>query len=317
MPTQHTVSQDDDDIRLDRWFKRHYPGFAHGMLEKCLRKGQVRLDGKKVQANERIAAGQVITCPDEVQTAVAKPKPKKAANPEDLAEIRKWVLYRDSNIIIINKPQGLAVQGGSKITKSVDGLLDGLIFDAKERPKLTHRLDRDTSGVLVLARSAKAANHLAKGFSGKSIEKIYLALVTGVPQPLEGAIDLPLSKIEAGDGYEQVGIDEDEGKRAVTEYRVLDSLARKYALMELRPLTGRMHQLRVHMKAIGCPILGDYKYGDGTNNAQTVGVGNTLHLHARRIVIPAFGGEKKVDVTAPLPQHMQQSFKALGIDVIK
>ena len=138
-----------------------------------------------------------------------------------------------------------------------------------------------------------------------------------MPQPLEGTIDLPLSKIEAGDGSEQVGIDEDEGKRAVTEYRVLDSLARKYALMELRPLTGRMHQLRVHMKAIGCPILGDFKYGDGNNSAQTVGVGNTLHLHARRIVIPAFGGEKKVDVTAPLPQHMQHSFKALGIDVPK
>jgi 23S rRNA pseudouridine955/2504/2580 synthase len=317
MAFEHTVENDDDGIRLDRWFKRHCPGFPHSMLEKCLRKGQVRVDGKKALANARIMAGQVITYPDMVQEAVQAPKPKKTVSENDLAEIRKWVIYRDSNLIVINKPHGLAVQGGTKITKSVDGLLDGLMFDAKVRPKLVHRLDRDTSGVLVLGRSSKAAAHLAKGFLGKDIEKVYLALVVGLPQPLNGKINLPLSKADMSPGYERMGVDEEEGKVAITEYRVLDSLARKYALVELKPITGRMHQLRVHMEAIGCPIVGDPKYGSHSNNASGLGVSDSLHLHARRIIIPAFGGEKKVDISAPLPPHMQKSFKALGIDIPK
>ena len=317
MTNEHTVEQEDDDIRLDRWFKRHYPGFPHAMLEKHLRKGQVRLDGKKAQTSDRVRVGQVIRCPDMSVGELQKKKPRPTFSDEELAEIRKWVLHRDENIIVINKPAGLAVQGGSKVTKSVDGLLDGLIFDAKERPKLTHRLDRDTSGVLVLARNAKIAALLAKGFSGKTIDKTYWALVMGVPLHQVDTIDIPLSKSEYSEGFEQVGIDEEEGKRAITEYRVMDSLARKYALMELKPLTGRMHQLRVHMQAIGCPIVGDHKYGGSMNQAEALGVENKLHLHARRIVIPAMNGSKKVEVTAPLPSHMQHSFKALGISIPK
>jgi 23S rRNA pseudouridine955/2504/2580 synthase len=317
MMVEQTIGYDDDDIRLDRWFKRHYPGFPHSMLEKHLRKGQVRLDGNKAKTSDRVKAGQVISYPQMAVTELQKKKPKPEVNPDDLAEIRKWVLYKDSHVIVINKPAGLAVQGGSKINKSVDGLLDGLIFDAKERPKLTHRLDRDTSGVLVLARSSKVAAQLAKGFSGKSIDKTYWALIKGVPQPLEGVIDLPLSKAEKAAGFEQVGVDEEDGKRAITEYRVLDTLARKYAFVELKPLTGRMHQLRVHMQAIGCPIVGDGKYGGGIDDTQMLGVENQLHLHARRIVIPAMAGSKAVEVSAPLPAHMQRSFKTLGIDVPK
>lgn len=317
MVSEHTIAQEDDDIRLDRWFKRHYPGFPHAMLEKCLRKGQVRLDGRKARTSDHVRAGQVIRCPDIALTSPQAKKPRSSASPEALAEIRKWVLYRDENIIVINKPSGLAVQGGSKIHQSVDSLLDGLTFDAHERPKLTHRLDRDTSGVLVLARSSKAAASLARAFAGKAMDKTYLALVAGVPMPPVGDISLPLSKAEKFDNYEQVGVDEAEGKYALTEYRVLDTLARKYALMELKPLTGRMHQLRVHMEAVGCPIIGDPKYGDGAAKARELGVENILHLHARRIVIPGMGKQKAIEVTAPLPGHMQRSFKALGIDIPK
>lgn len=316
MTTEHTISEDDDDIRLDRWFKRHYPGFPHAMLEKQLRKGQVRLDGKKAKTSDRVKAGQVLRCPDIQVNDLKKQKPKKNAKPEDLEEIRKWVIYRDQNIIVINKPAGLAVQGGSKITKSVDGLLDGLIFDAKERPKLTHRLDRDTSGVLVLARNSKVAAQLAKAFAGKDMEKTYWALVMGAPMPGRGVIDLPLAKAEKMAGFEQVSVDEEMGKRAISEYRVVESLVRKCSFVELKPLTGRMHQLRVHMVAIGCPIVGDSKYGH-PDDALQLGIEDQLHLHARRIVIPAIGGQKPVEVSAPLPGHMQRSFKTLGITIPK
>jgi 23S rRNA pseudouridine955/2504/2580 synthase len=317
MTSQHTISDDDDDIRLDRWFKRHYPGFPHAMLEKHLRKGQVRVDGRKAKTSDRVRAGQVITCPEMELKDKPKPKVRAEASEEQQAEIRKWVLHRDSNLIIINKPAGLAVQGGTKITKSVDSMLSGLKFDGTERPKLTHRIDRDTSGVLVLARNAKAAAQLAKGFYDKTIQKTYWALTVGAPLQLSGKIDLPLSKADLGEGFEHVGVDEEEGKRAVTEYRVIDTLARKFALIELKPITGRMHQLRVHMMAIGCPILGDHKYGGSMNDAKGLGVENILHLHARRIVIPAMAGQKSVDITAPLPPHMQRSFKALGLDLPK
>jgi len=316
---QHTITDDDNDIRLDRWFKRHYAGLPHALLEKYLRKGLIRIDGKKAKTSDRIQAGQVVSCPDlkvEARAAV-----KHNASEEDLAEVKKWVLYKDANIIVINKPYELAVQGGTKITKSLDDLLDGLMFEAPVRPKLIHRLDRDTSGALVLARSSKVAAQLAKLFSRgdaeKSIEKTYWALVNGCPLQAMGVIDLPLLKSSRENPREQVYVDEEEGQFAKTEYRVIDSLARKMALMELKPITGRMHQLRVHMAAIGCPIIGDHKYGGSMPDAKSLGVENILHLHSRRIVIPAFGGGKKIDVLAPLPPHMVESFKALGLDVPK
>lgn len=321
---EHPIAADDADIRLDRWFKRHYPGFPHSMLEKYLRKGLIRVDGKKAKTSDRVFMGQVIQCPDLTLADMPDmPKPKRKVTEEDLQEVRTWVLYKDDNVIVINKPFGLPVQGGTKITRCLDDLLDGLMFDAPVRPKLTHRIDRDTSGVLVLARTARSATQLMKAFSGKSIDKTYWALVNGSPQPPVGYIDLPLNKMAQEDsGYEQMAVDEEEGKYARTEYRILDSLARKFALMELKPLTGRTHQLRVHMAAIDCPIVGDHKYGgsmgsQGNSDAGSMGVENILHLHARRIVIPALGNGKKIDVSAPLPEHMVNSFRALGLDVPK
>jgi len=328
---EHNVADADDGIRLDRWFKRHFPGVPHGLIEKNLRKGFIRLDGKKAKASDRIASGQSIRIQVSGFRIQEKDKPlnpkSRNLNPRDHAEIQKWVLYKDKNIIVVNKPAGLAVQGGNKITRSLDGMLDGLRFDESERPRLVHRLDRDTSGCLVLARSAKIAALLGKMFAGRDMEKIYWALVSGEPEPLAGKIDLPLLKKEnprgsgkpggpEGRDYEIMQVDED-GQKAVTEYRTLDMLGRKFSLLELKPLTGRTHQLRVHMQAIGCPIVGDHKYGGATDRGEAIGVENILHLHARQIVIPPLLGGKQITITAPLPSHMKKSFDALGIEFKK
>lgn len=317
MTKETTVAEDDNDIRLDRWFKRHYAGFPHALLEKHLRKGTIRVDGKKAKTSDRVLAGQVVTAPDVMLDP--KVKPKRTVSESDAADMRKLVLYKDANVIVINKPQGLAVQGGTKVGKNIDDMLDALKFDAKDRPKLIHRIDRDTSGALVLARTTKVATFLGKSFAAKEMGKTYWALVNGSPLPTEGLIDLPLNKLARADGggREQVTVDEDEGKFAKTEYRVIDTLARKFAHVELKPLTGRMHQLRVHMAAIDCPIVGDHKYGGSNVDAEALGVENVLHLHARKIVIPAMFGVKQVEVTAPLPKHMVASFRALGLDVPK
>ncbi len=316
MKKEHTVIEADDGIRLDRWFKRHFAGFPHSMLERQLRKGDIRLDGKKAKSSDRLMAGQVLLVPEINLTAAQKAKaPKRLLSREEQADVQKWVIYKDANIIVINKPFGLPVQGGTKVTKSVDDLLDALKFDG-DRPKLTHRLDRDTSGVLVLARTARMATVLTKGFAEKTIQKTYLALVNGCPMESRGTIDFKLIKAMAAEAsFERVAVDDEDGKYAKTEYRVVESLARRFALMELKPLTGRTHQLRVHMQAIGCPIVGDHKYGGSTSDAKELGVENVLHLHAWKIEIPVSG--KIIKVSAPLPKHMKNSFKSLGIDVPK
>lgn len=304
---QKTVEDTDNDIRLDRWFKRHYPAFTHGLLEKALRKGDIRIEGKKAKSSDRVTAGQTII----IRIVMPEKRPEKAplvkTSEEDARMLQNAVLFKNTDIIAINKPPGLAVQGGSKITKSVDSMLDALRFEAKERPKLVHRLDRDTSGVLLLARSAKAATILMHAFAKKEAEKIYWALVKGVPEIPQGKIDLPLSKQEEGD-VEKVAIDEDDGKRAVTFYRVVERLGKTLAWVELMPVTGRTHQLRVHMAAIGHPIIGDGKYGAREAFIDGMDLSRKLHLHARRIIIPSV-----LDVTAPLPQHMQNSWKTLGL----
>lgn len=322
--SEHIVEVADDGIRLDRWFKRHHPYITHGLLEKSLRKGDIRVDGKKAKASERVKAGQVIGVrgqgPGISKDKIFDPRsptpdprplfpdPRPLISDDDIRMIQEAVLYKDADVIVINKPSGLAVQGGSKITKSVDGMLDVLRYEAKERPKLVHRLDRDTSGVLVLARSAKAAARLMQVFSGKKAEKVYWALVKGAPEISEGKIDLPLAKQEDGN-VEKVAIDEKDGKSAITYYRVLERLSKSLAWVELLPVTGRMHQLRVHMAAIGHPIIGDGKYGGRDAFVDGMDLSNKLHLHARRIAIPGM-----LDVTAPLPKHMQESWKTLGLN---
>jgi 23S rRNA pseudouridine955/2504/2580 synthase len=305
-----TVKDDEAQIRLDRWFKRHFPDLAHGRLEKLLRTGQVRLDGRRAEAGARLAAGQVVRVPP---LGTAPPPTAERAPPvraSDAAMVRRAVLYQDDDVIVIDKPAGLAVQGGTGTERHLDALLDTLRFDAAERPRLVHRLDKDTSGVLVLARTAAAAAKLAAAFRGKSVRKAYWALSVGVPKPRQGKIDMPLAKL-MGAGGERVVADDDEGKRAITFYRTVTHAGSKIAWLALEPLTGRTHQLRAHLAAIGTPILGDGKYGAALAHPAGVPNARLLHLHARAIDFPHPGG-RRLAVTAPLPPHMRDTFAFFG-----
>ncbi|MGC2857060.1 RluA family pseudouridine synthase [Novispirillum sp. DQ9] len=316
--TTQTVAAEEADIRLDRWFKRHYPGLSHGRLEKLLRTGQVRVDGKRAKSNQRLESGQAIRVPplgDEAATAPV-PGDRPAAKPKistaDEEMIRACVLHRDASVLVINKPPGLATQGGTGMTRHVDALLDALRFDAAERPRLVHRLDKDTSGVLVLGRTAKAAAALAKAFKTRDARKIYWALVVGLPSPRDGVIKAPISKLE-GPGGEKMLVDPYEGKNAVTDYSVIESAQKKVAWVQLEPRTGRTHQLRVHCAYIGTPILGDGKYGGPDAHLQGMGISRKLHLHARAISVPHPDGGT-LCVTAPLAEHMAESFAFFGFE---
>jgi 23S rRNA pseudouridine955/2504/2580 synthase len=310
------VGEDDGESRLDRWFKRHFPELGHGRLEKLLRTGQVRVNGKRAAGADRVAPGDAIRVPPLPQADTPRPPPKvRPLDEREAKELRERVLYRDRDIIAIDKPAGLAVQGGSKTTHHLDGMLDALIFDAKERPRLVHRLDKDTSGVLVLARTPAAAARLGALFRGRDLKKIYWAVTVGAPVPEEGDIRLPLAKRigRPGEGEERMVVDEEEGQSARTLFRTLDSAGSKVALLELEPLTGRTHQLRVHCAELGTPILGDGKYG-GAGAILPIGeFARALHLHARRLEIPAKSG-KKIVIEAKLPRHMRDTLAFFGLD---
>jgi 23S rRNA pseudouridine955/2504/2580 synthase len=309
-----TVSEDDDGIRLDRWFKRNQPEISFNIVSRWARTGQLRVDGKRVAPGERIAAGQEIRVPplEPEQSARGPARPtREPLTAEEDEFVRSLVIYEDDNGFVLNKPPGLATQGGTKTTNHVDRLLDGLADKAGSRPKLVHRLDKDTSGALLVARSARAAASFSKSFSSRTAKKIYWALVMGVPSGDEGLIDAPLAK-QPGTGGEKMHIDEEHGSPAKTRWRVIDRAGNRAAWVELQPLTGRTHQLRAHMAAIGHPIVGDGKYG-GADAFLTGGISRKLHLHARRLKIDAPGG--KIDVTADLPDHFVQSLETLGFDV--
>jgi 23S rRNA pseudouridine955/2504/2580 synthase len=310
-----TVSEDDDGIRLDRWFKRNQPDTSFNIVSRWARTGQLRLDGKKVAPGERISAGQEIRVPpaeaEPSRRGPARPK-REPLNPEEEEFVRSLVIYKDGNAFVLDKPPGLATQGGTKTTNHLDRLLDGLEDDAGNRPKLVHRLDKDTSGALLVARSARAAAFFSKSFSGRTAKKLYWALVIGVPSGDEGLIDAPLAK-QPGTGGEKMHIDEEHGQPAKTRWRVIDRAGNRAAWVELQPLTGRTHQLRAHLAAIGHPIVGDGKYG-GADAFLTGGISRKLHLHARRLRIDSPAGGK-IDVTADLPDHFEQTLETLGFEV--
>ena len=314
-----TVPDGDDGLRLDRWFRRRYPDLTHGRLEKLLRTGQVRVDGARVKAGHRIAPGQVIRVPPLKDTPAAaeaeRPLPKGSAR--DRALIEGMVLYRDDDVIVLNKPSGLAVQGGTKTERHVDGLLPLLIKPGGERPRLVHRLDRDTSGVLVVAATANAAAKLAAAFRQRNAKKIYWALTAGIPRPYTGEVKLALVKRAVDGERERVHtVDEDDdeeddtgARRAVTRYAVMDT-ATTYAWVALMPLTGRTHQVRAHAASLGAPIVGDFKYG-GVGAKGLGELANRLHLHARRLRIRHPKGQL-LDLTAPLPPHMAKAWDMFG-----
>lgn len=308
------VTGADDGIRLDRWFKRHLPDIAHSMLSKELRKGGVRVDGKKIEASERVVEGQEIRYPDfwsALKTDENHPKKhQKGAKIDPIAikNLEKSIIFENDDMIVLNKPSGLAVQGGSGQKESVDDILAARARSTgEESPKLVHRLDRDTSGVLVLGKTSKAAGALAAAFAKKTAQKFYWALVVGVPDIEQGTINLPLAKRETGKDSRIEKVQEDEeGKAAITHYRILDFAAKKLAWVELLPVTGRMHQLRVHMESIGHPILGDGKYG-GADAFIDGHLASKLHLHARRLELPWQG--RTISFEAPLTGHMKESWK--------
>jgi 23S rRNA pseudouridine955/2504/2580 synthase len=311
-----TVRPEDGTGRLDRWFRRHYPGLGHGRLEKLLRTGQVRVDGRRARAGDPVAPGQAIRVPPlaEPQARSATPPAARRVRPEDEAVLRRLVLYRDASAIVINKPAGLAVQGGTKTGRHVDGLLDTLRFDSDERPRLVHRLDKDTSGVLLIARTAAAAAFFTRAFREKTTRKTYWAAVVGLPKMPQGRIDLALAKrVGPGGarGVERVQADDADGKSAVTYYRVMDQAGEQASWLALLPITGRTHQLRAHCAALGTPIIGDGKYGGSAAHLAGIVAANGLHLHARTLIIPSPEGGT-LRVIAPLPRHMRETWDLLG-----
>ena len=314
---QFTVSDDDEGIRLDRWFKRNLPQIGFGTVSKWARTGQIRVDGKRVKPEDRLAAGQVLRVPPGGEGKSGKPqRSRRELSAEDIAEARAMVIRETPSAIVLNKPPGLATQGGSKTTRHVDGLLDAFVEDDDTpRPRLVHRLDKDTSGVLLVAKTPGSAASYSRRFSGRSARKVYWALVVGRPDVLEGTIDAPLAK-QPGTGGEKMHVDEENGQSAKTRYRVVDRASDRASWVELEPLTGRTHQLRVHMAAIGHPIVGDGKYG-GKDAFLTGQISRKMHLHARRLIIGTpenKGAGGKLDVTAELPEHFAASMEALGFD---
>ena len=317
---QFTVGSDDEGARLDRWFKRHLPQIGFATISRWARTGQIRVDGKRAAPEGRLVPGQIIRVPpgdSHVKGDVVKaPWARKPLTDDQIDKIERMVIHRDRAAIVLNKLPGLATQGGSGTFEHVDGLLDGLIHEddlKAARPRLVHRLDKDTSGALLIAASPSSAAYFAKRFATRSAQKIYWALVVGVPSIEEGLIDLPLAK-QPGTGGEKMMVDETEqGAPAKTRYKVIDVAGNRACWVELQPFTGRTHQLRVHMASIGHPIVGDGKYG-GADAFLSGSISRKLHLHARRIRIDHPDGTP-LDVTAPLPEHFTASLEQLGFDL--
>ena len=307
------VADDEAGLRLDRWFQRHFPELGHGALQKLLRTGQVRVDGRRVEGKDRLEAGQTIRLPPGV-TSAPPPKPREipTVSDRDAQEIRGLVIHKDDQVIVLNKPPGLAVQGGTGTERHVDGMLDALRFGYEERPRLVHRLDKDTSGLLLIARTGLAARRLGESFRDRETEKLYWAVVVGVPPRPDGAIDLPLAKRPGARARELMQVDHDNGQKALTHFRVLDRAGKRAALLALWPRTGRTHQLRVHCAAMGCPILGDGKYGGEEALLAPVADARRLHLHARRLVLPHPSGKGELAIDAQPPPHFRRTVEAFG-----
>ena len=299
------VEEKDAGARLDRWFKRYYPMVSHGMLEKLLRGKNIRVNGKKVKSDFRLENGDEIRVPPLPQPS--SDESKYNLSDSDVRFIQSLVIYKDKNVIVLNKPAGLAVQGGTKTTRHIDALSEGLKFDG-EKPRLVHRLDKQTSGVLVLARSVKSATLLAKAFESKQARKIYWAVVHGCPKKMNGYVDAPLLKKSGKNGGELMQVDE-AGQYAKSLYEVIDTNG-QFSLLRLMPLTGRTHQLRVHCAHIGCPIVGDEKYGGFFAD----GLEKQMFLHAKALKIPLLDG-KFLKINAIIPNYMKKSFAFLKFSV--
>ena len=300
------VKAEDDGMRLNRWFMKYYPNLTLGRLQKLLRTKQIKVDGKRAETSLKLAAGS------EVRVPPMDEQPETGANRSEISRrdaefILSLVIYKDDNIIVLNKPSGLAVQGGTNTSRHVDGMLEALRFELNEKPKLVHRIDKDTSGVLVLARNRTWADRLTKAFREHALPKTYLALVNSCPKNPAGEIKAPLEKCG------EKSLVSPDGKPAATVYKTLDEVGIKFALVEASPLTGRTHQIRAHMEYIGCPIVGDDKYFGGEKRQKYASIPDKLYLHAYKIDLSALYNKKTV-IKAALPEHFKKALAALGIE---
>ncbi|MEI7805223.1 MAG: RluA family pseudouridine synthase [Hyphomicrobiales bacterium] len=312
-----TVTPDENGMRVDRFFEARFPGLSFSHIQRIIRKGEVRVSGKRTQPKARLEAGQTVRIPP-LKLEPPKPRDDAPADQKDRAFIRSITLYEDDDVMVLNKPMGLAVQGGSGTVRHLDGMLGALQGQGRDaqRPRLVHRLDKDTAGCLLVAKTRFAAAALAKTFRSRSARKLYWALVVGVPKPKQGRISTFLAKEEREDEslMRIAKHGEDGASHAVTYYAVVETAGQKLTWVSLKPVTGRTHQLRAHMAHINCPIIGDAKYFEKENWELPGGLQNKLHLLARRIAVPHPRGTKNIDITAPLPPHMQQSWNLLGFD---
>ena len=300
-----TVKEGEAGMRLDRWFRARFPQIRHGELEKLLRTGQIRVAGGRVKANRRLEPGEEVRVPPLRDDAAPAPKPKPVPKREDADFIRSLAIYEDDFILAINKPHGLAVQGGEKTARHIDGMLAALAADG-ERPRLVHRLDRDTSGLLILAKTRLAASRLGAAFQRHEVEKTYWALVVGAPRPRQGTIDLKLAKRGSGDAERMRADDKQDAKNAVTDYQIVEE-AGTVSFLALRPRTGRTHQLRAHCAAIGTPVVGDGKYGGPATRIE--GVAPKLHLFCREMAFPRPESGRRLRLVAPLEGHMIETWR--------
>jgi 23S rRNA pseudouridine955/2504/2580 synthase len=311
-----TVTPDENSMRVDRFFEARFPGLSFSHIQRIIRKGEVRVNGKRTQPKARLEAGQRLRIPP-LKLEAPPPRDDAPAAQKDRAFLKSITLYEDDDVLVLNKPMGLAVQGGSGTTRHIDGMLGalrGLSPDA-QRPRLVHRLDKDTAGCLLVAKTRFAAAALAKTFRTRAARKIYWALVVGVPKPKQGRVSTYLAKQEVEeDSFMRIAKHGDkDAMHAVTYYAVVEPAAQKLSWISLKPVTGRTHQLRAHMAHVGNPIVGDPKYFNIENWELPGGIQDKLHLLARRIVVPHPRGGM-VDVSAPLPPHMRQSWNLLGFD---
>ena len=309
-------------MRLDRWLKSHYPALPHALMQKLLRNGQIRVDGGRAKPDIRLESGQKVKVRNIAEfdgaTELA-PRPSLQAplgvSKADRDFIERMILFEDDEMLVLNKPYGIAVQGGTKTTRHIDGMLANMADRFGERPRLVHRLDRDTSGVLLVAKKRDVASRLGKLFQTRSVQKIYWALLKGIPKPPQGKVEAALVKASGPDGDRvrkaQPG-EQDVAQGAVTHYAVIDKAGPKLAWVSLKPVTGRQHQLRAHMDILGTPIIGDQKYG-GDKDLGLEGIPSKLHLHAHRLIVPRAKGDP-LDVTAPMPAHMRATWELLGLD---
>jgi 23S rRNA pseudouridine955/2504/2580 synthase len=320
------VKAADAGLRLDRWLKAHYPSLPHGLMQKLLRTGQIRVNGKRAKPDTRVDEGDEVKVRRltdfDAPASAAGGRPSLQAplgvSKADRDFIESLILYEDDEVLVLNKPYGVAVQGGTKTKRHIDGMLAGMEDRFGDRPRLVHRLDRDTSGVLLVAKSRAAAGRLGRLFQTRSVQKIYWALVKGIPKPPQGKVDAALVKASGPEGdrvRKALAGEQEQAQAAVTHYSVVERVANKLAWVSLKPVTGRQHQLRAHMAILGTPIVGDQKY-EGDKDLPVEGLDMKLHLHARRLIVPR-GKGAALDVSAPLPEHMRAAWGLLGLNADK